>query len=85
MREQEYARSEREKRFLLADPPKPSAIAVTRLIRDRLIRDRSLEGTRLPLRRSERRTPDLPPARCVAEVTDDVRFTGGILVSASRR
>ncbi|MEU9437993.1 hypothetical protein [Streptomyces sp. NPDC048252] len=25
------------------------------------------------------------PARCVAEVTDDVRFSGGILVSASLR
>lgn len=27
----------------------------------------------------------VPPAWCVAEVTDDVRFGGGILVSASRR
>ncbi|MEU9271001.1 hypothetical protein AB0E04_36965 [Streptomyces sp. NPDC048251] len=27
----------------------------------------------------------VPPAWCVAEVTDDVRFSGGILVSASRR
>jgi hypothetical protein len=27
----------------------------------------------------------LPPAACVAEVTDDERFTGGRLVRASRR
>ncbi|TQJ56329.1 hypothetical protein FBY34_4151 [Streptomyces sp. SLBN-115] len=27
----------------------------------------------------------VPPAWCVAEVTDDVRSSGGILVSASRR
>jgi CYTH domain-containing protein len=27
----------------------------------------------------------VPPAECVAEVTDDVRFTGGRLVRASRR
>ncbi|MFF1439256.1 hypothetical protein [Streptomyces sp. NPDC058295] len=161
MSEQGYARIERERRFLLAVPPSPSSITVTRLIRDRY-----LEGTRLRLRRSE--CPDtgsrvlkltqkvpanqpgavqglitntclsqaeydllaslpaavlsktrfsvpplgvdvfegplaglvlaeaefsddqealafVPPAQCVAEVTDDVRFTGGILVSASRR
>ncbi|MFF3204295.1 hypothetical protein [Streptomyces sp. NPDC002962] len=27
----------------------------------------------------------VPPPRCVAEVTDGVRFTGGILGTASRR
>jgi CYTH domain-containing protein len=155
-----YARVERERRFLLAGPPEPSAVTVSRLITDRY-----LEGTRLRLRWAEfpdgRReikltqkvpvarpgatqglltntylspaeyevlatlparvlsksrlsvpplgvdvfegrlrglvlaeaefTSDeearsfLPPAVCVAEVTDDERFTGGRLVRASRR
>ncbi|MDG4861938.1 hypothetical protein P8605_27735 [Streptomyces sp. T-3] len=43
-----YARIERERRFLLADVPPPSAVTVTRRITDRY-----LEGTRLRLRRVE--------------------------------
>ncbi|GAA1110769.1 hypothetical protein JBF12_01125 [Streptomyces javensis] len=156
-----YARVERERRFLLAGPPAPSSVTVTRVITDRY-----LVGTRLRLRRAER--PDIggcelkltqkvpadrpgavqglitntylseaeydvlaslpaavlsktrfsvpplgvdvfdgpleglvlgeaeftsdeealafvPPPECVAEVTDDVRFTGGRLVGVSRR
>jgi CYTH domain-containing protein len=43
-----YARVERERRFLLAEPPAPSAVAATRVITDRY-----LTGTRLRLRRVE--------------------------------
>jgi CYTH domain-containing protein len=46
IREGKYARIERERRFLLARPPSPSAVAA----RCRLI-DRYLAGTRLRLRR----------------------------------
>jgi len=154
-----YARVERERRFLLAEPPAPSAVTVSRVINDRY-----LTGTRLRLRRAdfsdgrcelkltqkvpisqpgavqglitntylspaeydviaslpaallsksrfsvpplgvdvfdghlqglvlaeaEFSTDDeaqsfVPPAWCVAEVTDDTRFTGGHLVQASR-
>ncbi|MBY8871312.1 hypothetical protein K7640_05575 [Micromonospora sp. PLK6-60] len=155
-----YARVERERRFLLAEPPPPSAVTKIRKITDRY-----LTGTRLRLRRADR--PDggcelkltqkvpiarpgavqglitntylspaeydlltrlpaavltktrfsvpplgvdvfdgplrglvlaeaefttdeeaqrfVPPAGCVAEVTDDVRFTGGHLVHTDRR
>jgi CYTH domain-containing protein len=41
-----YARIERERRFLLAAPPEPAAVTVTRRITDRY-----LDGTRLRLRR----------------------------------
>ena len=41
-----YARIERERRFLLAGPPPPSAVSASRLITDRY-----LPGTRLRLRR----------------------------------
>ncbi|GAA5707075.1 MULTISPECIES: hypothetical protein [Streptomyces] len=155
-----YARVERERRFLLAEPPKPSTVTVTRVIADRY-----LVGTRLRLRRAdfsdgrcERKltqkvpvsrpggvqglitntylspteydllaslpaavlsktrfsvpplgvdvfdgplqglvlaeaefTTDeetqsfIPPSECVAEVTDDARFTGGRLVETSRQ
>lgn len=155
-----YARVERERRFLLANPPAPSAVTVTRLITDRY-----MVGTRLRLRRADfsdgryevkltQKVPasgpgaiqglitntylssdeyDLlaslpgrvlsktrlsvpplgidvfdaplhglvlgeaefttdeeaqsfvPPAECVAEVTDDDRFTGGRLVQTSRQ
>jgi CYTH domain-containing protein len=155
-----YARIERERRFLLAEAPAPSAATVTRVITDRY-----LVGTRLRLRRAERSdggcelkltqkvpvarpgavqglitntylspaeydllaslpaavltktrisVPPLgvdvfdgrlrglvlaegefatdeearsftPPPECVAEVTDDARFTGGRLVGASRQ
>lgn len=154
-----YARVERERRFLLAGPPDPSSVTVTRTITDRY-----LTGTRLRLRRAqlsggacelkltqkipvpgsgavqglitntylspgeydllaslpaavlsktrssvpplgidvfeghlrglvlaeaEFTTDDearsfVPPAACLAEVTDDARFTGGRLVRASR-
>jgi CYTH domain-containing protein len=155
-----YARVERERRFLLAEPPGPSAVTATRMITDRY-----LVGTRLRLRRSE--SPDSgcelkltqkvpaarpgpvqglitntylspaeydllaslpaaslsktrlsvpplgidvfdgplrglvlaeaefttdeealsfsPPPACLAEVTDDIRFTGGRLVKTSRQ
>jgi CYTH domain-containing protein len=154
-----YARVERERRFLLAEPPPPTAVTATRTITDRY-----LVGTRLRLRRAD--LPDggcelkltqklpvaqpgavqglitntylspteydvlarlpatllsktrlsvpplgvdvftgrlrglvlaeaefttdeeaqrfVPPADCVAEVTDDVRFTGGRLVETAR-
>jgi CYTH domain-containing protein len=155
-----YARVERERRFLLAGPPAPSSVTVSRVMTDRY-----LTGTRLRLRRSDRSdggrelkltqklpaarpgavqglitntylspaeydllaslpaavlsktrfsVPPLgidvfdgalrglvmaeaefateeaartfvPPAECVAEVTDDARFTGGRLVRTSRR
>jgi CYTH domain-containing protein len=155
-----YARVERERRFLLATPPTPSTVTVTRVITDRY-----LVGTRLRLRRadfpdgsSERKltqkvpisrpggvqglitntylslaeydllaslpaavlsktrfsvpplgvdvfngplqglvlaeaefTTDeeaqsfVPPPECVAEVTNDVRFTGGRLVETPRQ
>jgi CYTH domain-containing protein len=154
-----YARVERERRFLLAGPPAPSSVTVSRSITDRY-----LAGTRLRLRRADfpdgRREMKLtqkvpmdrpgatqglitntylstaeydvlaslparvlskarlsvpplgvdvfdahlrglvlaeaefttdeearsfvPPAECVAEVTDDERFTGGRLVRTSR-
>ncbi|SHN19473.1 CYTH domain-containing protein [Actinacidiphila paucisporea] len=157
--EGKYARVERERRFLLAEAPAPSAATVTRMITDRY-----LVGTRLRLRRAERSdggcelkltqkvpvalpgavqglitntylssaeydllaslpaavlskarfslppfgvdvfegplkglvlaeaefTTDgeaqsfVPPPECVAEVTDDARFTGGRLVETSR-
>lgn len=155
-----YACVERERRFLLAEPPTPSAVTATRMITDRY-----LVGTRLRLRRAE--WPDgscelkltqkvpvarpgavqglitntylspaeydllaslpaavlsktrfsvpplgvdvfdgplqglvlaegefttdeeaqsfVPPPECVAEVTDDARFTGGRLVETSRQ
>ncbi|MFG2719845.1 hypothetical protein ACGFW5_16330 [Streptomyces sp. NPDC048416] len=155
-----YARVERERRFLLAEPPAPSSVTATRVITDRY-----LTGTRLRLRRVQ--LPDgegelkltqkvplplpggvqglitntylsraeydllaslpasvlsktrfsvpplgvdvfdghlrglvlaeaefatdeelrsfMPPPQCVAEVTDDIRFTGGRLVAATRQ
>ncbi|MFE9444987.1 hypothetical protein ACFYO2_39835 [Streptomyces sp. NPDC006602] len=155
-----YARVERERRFLLAEPPAPSAVTAYRTITDRY-----LVGTRLRLRRAEwpdgsrelKLTQKVPVARpgavqglitntylspaeydllaslpatvlsktrfsvpplgvdvfdgplrglvlaeaefttdegaqsfaplpeCVAEVTDDSRFTGGCLVETSRQ
>ncbi|MFL5999924.1 MAG: hypothetical protein ACJ736_37515 [Streptomyces sp.] len=154
-----YALIERERRFLLAEPPAPSAVTVSRVISDRYV-----TGTRLRLRRADSSdgrcelkltqkipisqpgaiqglitntylspaeyhviaslpaallsktrfsvpplgvdvfdghlqglilaeaefTADdeaqsfVPPAECIAEVTDDTRFTGGCLVKASR-
>ena len=155
-----YARVERERRFLLAEPPAPATVTATRMITDRY-----LAGTRLRLRRVE--SPDggcelkltqkvplarpgavqglitntylsaaeygllaalpaavltktrfsvpplgvdvfdghlqglvlaevefttdekarsfVPPPECVAEVTDDARFTGGRLVTTARQ
>ncbi|THA90023.1 hypothetical protein E6R61_21330 [Streptomyces sp. LRa12] len=155
-----YSRVERERRFLLASPPNPSMVTVTRVITDRYV-----NGTRLRLRRADfadgrcelkltQKVPVLlsgaiqslitntylspaeydvlaslpatmlsktrfsvpplgvdvfdgrlqglvlgeaefttdeevqafvPPAECVAEVTDDARFAGGCLVQASRQ
>jgi CYTH domain-containing protein len=46
VREGKYARVERERRFLLAGPPPPSAVTASRRITDRY-----LPGTRLRLRR----------------------------------
>ncbi|AEW97590.1 MULTISPECIES: CYTH domain-containing protein [Streptomycetaceae] len=154
-----YARVERERRFLLAGPPAPSSVTVTRVITDRYLTGTRLrlrqavlaDGTRelkltqkvpiprpgavqglitntylsqaeydlmatLPaavLRKTRLSVPPLgvdvfdghlrglvlaeaefatdeearafvPPPQCVAEVTDDARFTGGRLVGASR-
>jgi CYTH domain-containing protein len=50
VREGKYARVERERRFLLASPPSPSAVTATRRITDRY-----LPGTRLRLRRVDHR------------------------------
>ncbi|MCX4767842.1 hypothetical protein OG562_44220 [Streptomyces sp. NBC_01275] len=155
-----YARVERERRFLSAEPPAPSSVTATRAITDRY-----LVGTRLRLRRAaypdgrselkltqkvaiarpgavqglitnmylspaeydllaslpaavltktrfsvpplgvdvfegplrglvlaeaefttdEEARSFVPPRECVAEVTADVRFTGGRLVTASRQ
>jgi CYTH domain-containing protein len=57
-----YARVERERRFLLAGPPAPSSVTVTRRITDRY-----LAGTRLRLRRA-----DLPDGRFEIKLTQKV-------------
>ncbi|MGW0084308.1 hypothetical protein [Streptomyces sp. NPDC003393] len=57
-----YARVERERRFLLADPPAPSTVTVSRLIVDRY-----LIGTRLRLRRA-----DFSDGRCELKLTQKV-------------
>jgi hypothetical protein len=51
--EGKYARIERERRFLLAEPPSDSAATATRRITDRY-----LTGTRLRLRRAEHQYQD---------------------------
>jgi hypothetical protein len=58
-----YARIERERRFLLAEPPQPAAVTVRRHITDRY-----LPGTRLRLRRSE----GLPGGVCELKLTQKV-------------
>ncbi|MGW4913749.1 hypothetical protein [Streptomyces sp. NPDC004270] len=65
-----YARVERERRFLLAEPPTPSTITVTRLITDRY-----LVGTRLRLRRA-----DFSDGRCERKLTQKVPHSrpGGV-------
>ncbi|WP_217572526.1 hypothetical protein [Streptomyces sp. GbtcB7] len=57
-----YARVERERRFLLATPPNPSAVTVTRVISDRYV-----AGTRLRLRRA-----DFSDGRCELKLTQKV-------------
>jgi CYTH domain-containing protein len=57
-----YARVERERRFLLAEPPAPAAVTNTRTITDRY-----LTGTRLRLRRA-----DLPDGGCELKLTQKV-------------
>jgi hypothetical protein len=57
-----YARVERERRFLLANPPAPSSVTVTRVITDRY-----LLGTRLRLRRAE-----FSDGRCEIKLTQKV-------------
>ncbi|QUC59309.1 hypothetical protein IOD14_22565 [Streptomyces sp. A2-16] len=57
-----YARVERERRFLLAEPPAPSAVTVSRAINDRYVK-----GTRLRLRRA-----DLSDGRCELKLTQKV-------------
>jgi CYTH domain-containing protein len=63
VRQGKYARIERERRFLLAGPPAPSSVTVTRVITDRY-----LVGTRLRLRRVER--PDV--GGCELKLTQKV-------------
>src|SRR5882757_5759247 len=60
-----YARVERERRFLLAEPPAQSAVTATRMITDRY-----LVGTRLRLRRSE-----WPDGGCELKLTQKVPIT----------
>jgi hypothetical protein len=76
-----YARVERERRFLLAHPPDAPDVVATRRITDLYLAD-----TRLRLRRTrdEDAASFRRPSTCVAEVTDDLRFTGGSLVGAAR-
>lgn len=57
-----YARVERERRFLLAEPPAPSAVTVSRVISDRYV-----TGTRLRLRRA-----DFSDGRCELKLTQKV-------------
>jgi CYTH domain-containing protein len=57
-----YARVEWERRFLLAEPPAPSAVTVTRVINDRYV-----TGTRLRLRRA-----DFPDGRCELKLTQKI-------------
>lgn len=65
-----YARVERERRFLLAEPPVPSRVVVTRTITDRY-----LLGTRLRLRRA-----DFPDGGCERKLTQKVPISrpGGV-------
>lgn len=57
-----YSRVERERRFLLAGPPKPTTVTVTRVITDRYV-----TGTRLRLRRA-----DFADGRCELKLTQKV-------------
>ncbi|MET8397685.1 MULTISPECIES: hypothetical protein [Streptomyces] len=57
-----YSRVERERRFLLASPPNPSMVTVTRVITDRYV-----NGTRLRLRRA-----DFADGRCELKLTQKV-------------
>ncbi|MFE2218511.1 hypothetical protein ACFW93_42190 [Streptomyces canus] len=57
-----YARIERERRFLLAEPPARSAVTVSRVINDRY-----MTGTRLRLRRT-----DFSDGRCELKLTQKV-------------
>ncbi|MEV6702597.1 hypothetical protein AB0M68_36625 [Streptomyces sp. NPDC051453] len=57
-----YARVERERRFLLAEPPAPSAVTIIRVINDRYV-----TGTRLRLRRA-----DFSDGRCELKLTQKV-------------
>ncbi|GGM06120.1 hypothetical protein GCM10012279_24890 [Micromonospora yangpuensis] len=63
VRDGKYARVERERRFLLARPPLPAAVTVSRRITDRY-----LAGTRLRLRRAE----SLPGGACEFKLTQKV-------------
>lgn len=80
-----YAQAERERRLLLAPPPRTPPDAPDVVARRR-ITDLYLAYTRLRLRRTrdEDATSFRRPSTCVAEVTDDLRFTGGSLVGAAR-
>jgi CYTH domain-containing protein len=61
-----YAQVERERRFLLAEPPAPSSVTATRMITDRY-----LVGTRLRLRRAE-----WPDGACELKLTQKVPIAG---------
>ncbi|NES13851.1 hypothetical protein G3562_22630, partial [Micromonospora sp. PPF5-6] len=63
VRDGKYARVERERRFLLAEPPLPAAVTASRHITDRY-----LAGTRLRLRRVE----NLPGGACEFKLTQKV-------------
>ncbi|MER5305630.1 hypothetical protein ABT039_40045 [Streptomyces lasiicapitis] len=81
-----YSRVERERRFLLAMLLSKPRFSVPPLGVD--VFDGHLQG--LALAEAEFTTDEeaqsfVPPAECVAEVTDDARFAGGRLVQASRQ
>ncbi|MEH0473457.1 hypothetical protein QA943_32320 [Streptomyces sp. B21-097] len=65
-REHTYARTERERRFLMADVPASASVTATRLIRDRY-----LNGTRLRLRRSDRPDGGAPELKLTQKIPAD--------------
>lgn len=65
-REHTYARTERERRFLMADVPASASVTATWLIRDRY-----LNGTRLRLRRSDRPDGGAPELKLTQKIPAD--------------
>jgi CYTH domain-containing protein len=77
VREGKYARVERERRFLLAGPPAPSAVTGSRRITDRY-----LPGTRLRLRRVDHRDSGACELKFTQKVpADRPGFVQGLITS----